>query len=146
MSWPCVLSFRRDLCVIEDGPERAKLQGPLGTLSLSGLSPGMLDVMRTLVGEGATEDRLADLILRHGDTAHLARMYYELERWKRWRLVRYSLAMEGPPLATLEPISPSFRFGPQPVPADARYVLSRFAFCRRVEGELVIESPLGHAR
>lgn len=146
MSWPYVLSFRRDLRVIEDGPERVTLQGPLGTQALSGLSPGMLDVMRTLAGDGATEDQLADLMLRHGDAADLARMYYQLERWKRWRLVRFSLVVEGPPLAILEAISPSFHFGPQPVAADARYVLSRFALCRRVEGELVLESPLAHAR
>jgi oxazoline/thiazoline dehydrogenase len=146
MSWPFVLSFRRDVRVVEEGPERAKVQAPLGTQSLSGLSPAMVAVLRALAGDGATEDQLTDLVMQDGDTADLARLYYQLERWRRWRLVRYSLVVEGPPLATLEPISPYFRFDPAPVAADARYVLSRFAFCRRVEGELVLESPLAHAR
>jgi oxazoline/thiazoline dehydrogenase len=146
MSWPYVLSFRRDVSVVEEGPERAKVRAPLGTQTLSGLSPGMLTVLQTLAGDGATEAQLTDLVMRDRDTAGLARLYYELERWQRWRLVRYSLVVEGPPVATLEPISPYFRFDPEPVAADARYVLSRFAFCRRDDGELVLESPLAHAR
>jgi SagB-type dehydrogenase family enzyme len=146
MSWPYVLSFRRDVSVVEEGEERANLRAPLGTQALSGLSPAMLDVLRALAGDGATENQLADLLIQHGDTTDLARLYYELERWKRWRLVRYSLVVEGPPVATVEPISPSFRFGPEQVAADARYVLSRFAYCRRGAGELVLESPLSHAR
>jgi len=146
MSLPYVLSFRRDVSVVEEDPERAKLLAPLGTQSLSGLSPALLDAMRTLAGDGATEDQLADMMIRDGDTTDLARLYYELERWKGWRLIRYSLVMEGPPLATVEPISTYFRFDPKPVAADGRYVLSRFAFCRRDADELVLESPLAHAR
>jgi oxazoline/thiazoline dehydrogenase len=146
MSWPYVLSFRRDVSLVDAGPERATLRTPLATQALSGLSPALLEILRILAGDGATEDRLADLVMRDGDAADLARLYYELERWKRWRLVRYSLVVEGPPLATVEPISPYFRFGPEAVAADARYVLSRFAFCRRGAGELLLESPLAHAR
>jgi SagB-type dehydrogenase family enzyme len=56
------------------------------------------------------------------------------------------LIIGGKLFATLVPISPNFRFRSGIIKPKVRYVLSRFAFCRRSGSDLIIESPLSHAQ
>ena len=48
-------------------------------------------------------------------------------------------------LATLVPTSPKFKFKSNCIKPSQRYVLSRFAYCHRIDDEWILESPLGHA-
>jgi SagB-type dehydrogenase family enzyme len=48
-------------------------------------------------------------------------------------------------LATLVPTSPKFRFKSNCIQSQQRFVLSRFAYCHRIEDEWILESPLSHA-
>src|SRR5262249_40977773 len=76
----------------------------------------------------------------------LSRFYYFLAEFKRRLMLCYCVATDAGPLATLVPASFNFEFSPETPPPGATAALSRFAFCRRREGNLVVESPRGHAR
>jgi oxazoline/thiazoline dehydrogenase len=76
--------------------------------------------------------------------ADLARLYYALDEIERKGFVRYSVAHRGRALATLEPVAPAFHL--KDISVDGQFLLSRFAFLRRVDDEMMMESPLGHAR
>jgi hypothetical protein len=61
---------------------------------------------------------------------------------KKWLWLH--LAPGGRKLATLEPLSAAFTLCDAPV--QGYYRLSRFACLRRLNREMVLESPLGHGR
>lgn len=61
-------------------------------------------------------------------------------------LLSYGLTQDGQPLATLEPMTPSFSLAAPVADPAVRYRLSRFATLRRDDEEGLIECPLGHAR
>lgn len=48
-------------------------------------------------------------------------------------------------LASIVPTSPKFRLKRNCIHAQKSYVLSRFAYCHRIEDEWILESPLAHA-
>src|SRR5262245_51752852 len=48
-------------------------------------------------------------------------------------------------IATIVPTSYLFQFNSNCVQKDRQYVLSRFAYCHRIEDEWILESPLSHA-
>jgi SagB-type dehydrogenase family enzyme len=52
----------------------------------------------------------------------------------------------GQKVATLTPTSPGFVFANPAIISERQYVLSRFAYTRREGAEMVLESPLAHAR
>lgn len=79
-----------------------------------------------------------------GRVADRARLYFALDKIERKGFVRYTVAQSGRPLATLEPIAPAFRL--EEISADGKYLLSRFACLRRLDDNMMVESPLGHAR
>lgn len=53
---------------------------------------------------------------------------------------------DGVPIATLVPISRAFAAAPHDLEAARRYELSRFAYTRAEGGNVLVESPLAHAR
>ncbi|TXT39621.1 MAG: hypothetical protein FD135_2053 [Comamonadaceae bacterium] len=87
---------------------------------------------------------LCEAALHHAPEADLARLYYLLTLAVNKALLRYTVAYQGQPLATLEPLAAAFQFAP--VEATQRYQLSRFACLRREGSDTVLECPLGHAR
>lgn len=137
------LSFRKDVRV-EHSEGRSKLHTPFTVQTLRSPDRGLRAVLDHLCGEGGTADELADLVqARGGDLAHF---YYRLGQWKNWRLLRYTLVAAGAPLLTIEPMGQEECPTLQPVAPDTVLTVSRFAFCRAFDGELVLESPLAHAR
>jgi oxazoline/thiazoline dehydrogenase len=48
-------------------------------------------------------------------------------------------------LATLVPTSRKFKFKSNRIQPQQRFVLSRFAYCHRIDDEWILESPLSHA-
>jgi SagB-type dehydrogenase family enzyme len=145
MTPPLLLTFRKDVSVVRDGPDAVLVQAPLGTQRLRGISPSLVEAILTLGGEGATEDGLADLVAA-SDGAALARLYYELNRWKSWQIVRYTVGEGGRPVVSVEPISYDFRLNTTPPAPKMPVALSKFAFLRRYQNELIVESPLSKAR
>jgi SagB-type dehydrogenase family enzyme len=128
-----------------DGEEALVVQGPGGRVSVQRVAPVLRDALRRLDTPGEDEDRLADLV-RGADNGSLARWHYYLECLSRRGLLCQSAHANGTRLATLLAVSASFVPRPAQVVAGRRYVLSRFAYLRSEGGELVLESPLAHAR
>jgi SagB-type dehydrogenase family enzyme len=78
------------------------------------------------------------------DGAGLARLYFALSEIERKGFLRYTITERGRALATLEPVAPVFRL--KDISIDGKFLLSRFACLRRVGSNMMVESPLGHAR
>jgi SagB-type dehydrogenase family enzyme len=109
------------------------------------LSDSMQAALERLVYPGDTVRHLTDLITRSGVPGELARFTHDLRRLAGRGLLWIAVHSEDGPLVTLEPTSPMFDPTDRYVP-DGRYVLSRFAYVRRVGDKLVLESPLSAAR
>lgn len=87
---------------------------------------------------------LCEAVQSHAPGGDLARLYYLLTLAANKALLRYTVAYQGQPLASLEPLAAVFQF--EPLAATQRYQLSRFACLRREGLDTVVECPLGHAR
>ncbi len=95
---------------------------------------------------GHTETELLELAARIGGPGGAARSAAALHRLGRRAVVVRVLEVGGDPLATLASTSRRFTFAPPPQHLDRPLVLSRFAYLRALDGELVLESPRAHAR
>lgn len=115
-------------------------------ITLGGVTSALLDAIRVLRSAGAPRDRLLDSVVAddgHGAAAGLERY---LKAFDESSLLRYTLLCRGRPLLTYSPITTHHRGPAAAGVGDRRFVLSRFAFLRRIGGSLVLESPLSHAR
>ncbi len=110
------------------------------------VSAGLRAVVQQLTGAGATRDALRDLVWHHDGADGLTQLYYVLEQWAVAGVLCQTLVTEGQPLITWVPLAPNVPFGLDPVNATHAYILSRFVYCRRDGGHLVLESPLAHAQ
>lgn len=141
-----VLSLQPDVRATEDPDGDIRLEWPGGRITVARPGAGLAASIRLLTDGGATEDVLSEVAAREDGVREIARLYYHLARWEQLGLTRHALAVDGETLATLEPVSPAFTFQARETRPDTRYVLSRFAYCRRDGGRLVLESPRAGAR
>jgi SagB-type dehydrogenase family enzyme len=147
MSHAYVLSFIQGTAIEKPSVDRIVIQMPItSTKCTLDVSPALCQVIDLLSSTGGTEDELADLVQRVDGTGSLAPFYYYLSFLAAHRVIRYSVVLEGQPLANLIPISVLFTFSPETVDPSSKYVLSRFAYLRREGDYLVLESPLAHSR
>lgn len=91
---------------------------------------------------GATEREIARLVSRI--PAELSRFYYFLDHARHENLIHYALVVDSRTIATVEPLTGSFAFKTAPLPRTP--LLSRFAYLRRVDDSMLLESPLSEAR
>jgi len=147
-----VLSFKKNISVIEQEGDRVVVQSPRVrgnipqyTLNLEQISSGLLAAIRTLAADGATEEELSDLVLQTDGVSELPKFYYYLQKFINLGTICHTVLCEGFPLATRVPISPSDQFQFTEAAIDQKYSLSRFAYCRKDQEQLVLESPLSHA-
>jgi SagB-type dehydrogenase family enzyme len=108
------------------------------------LPGGARAALQRLGTTGEAEDCLAESVLQTDGAAALAKWCYYLRRLAQRGLVQFSAGVDRRRLATLTPTSPVYPSCE--IAPHRRYVLSRFAYMRRVGGESVLESPLAHAR
>ena len=146
MACSLVLSFRRDLSIVELSEEQAQITSAFGKVTVSDLTPGRWAVLRALAGAGATKDELSDMVFERDGAFALPAFYFDLGRWERLTLLCTSLVCGGRRLLTLTSMTQAFQLDPAPAEAGTRYQLSRFAYTRRNGAELVLESPLSLAR
>jgi SagB-type dehydrogenase family enzyme len=110
------------------------------------VAPGLRAALEHLTDRGACEDRLTETVREADGLGGLPSLYYILQRLTQRGLLLRAVQLDGNRLATLTPISAYLEFVNQPLAPDRRYVLSRFTYVHRLGGEMVIESPLSHAR
>jgi SagB-type dehydrogenase family enzyme len=114
---------------------------PFGTVALRGLPPGVVSLLRELPGTLAGRDDLAERLLAAGGSSHdAAVLYLTLSR------LHPVLVHAVEPLLRVVPIARNARFHLPSLAPEDTVRLSRFAFVRRSEQGLVLESPLSQHR
>jgi len=105
--------------------------------------PSVLDAIQRLAEREYSEAELMALVGDEDQT----RLYYALNQLHQMCLVWYTLYDEaGQALATFRPYSPDFAPKRVRLADDLPLGLSRFALCRRLEEETILECPLATAQ
>lgn len=153
MSLPFILSFRKDITVTEESRDSLMIQSPRikgnlpqYTLNLEQVSPGLLSAINILSTAGGTEENLSDSVLQSDGFERLATFYYYLNQFIQLGWICHTVVGDGFPIATRVPIYPFKQFQVQPATVEQRYTLSRFAYCHKQDNQLILESPLSHAK
>lgn len=141
-----LLSLRPPATLVPVGGREAPLRVrlPNATLDFPSLSPHVARALRRLP-RGASDHQFAKMVAADGDDA-LASWYYCLGEIERLGGIVYEVFHGKRPLARAVVMSPYFRAGTGVVLQEQRWLLSRFAFLRRSDSRLVLESPLSCAR
>jgi SagB-type dehydrogenase family enzyme len=137
------IAWHEGITVVRDGEDLA-LESHLGSVRLRRVPNGVAEALTWLAQGAFTVDELSDHVLTTDGPEQLHRLYFHVNELAARGLLRHSVHADGAPLATLEAVSRYHRFEQLDVAGD--FVLSRFALLRRDGAQLVIESPLGHAR
>jgi SagB-type dehydrogenase family enzyme len=132
--------------VIECAPGLTRFKSPLFELTLPALSTSLSDAVDLLRGSGATSLHLERMAQAAGGEMEVLRLEGMLGALDRAAMLCRTAGPLDNPWATLTPSTQDFRFLSQPAPAGICFRLSRFAVVRRAECEMILESPLSHAR
>jgi SagB-type dehydrogenase family enzyme len=141
-----VLSLREGTTVASGGEGGLSITAAHSRIALRQLTPGTAAALRQLTPPGEAQGRLAASVLNAEGAEGLARWYYHLQELARRGFLLFSVREDNRCLATLEPIAPGFSFPCGGGLGDRPYVLSRFAYLRRLGEEMVVESPRSFAR
>jgi oxazoline/thiazoline dehydrogenase len=139
-----LLTFKRSIHVTSDGCDALIISESGQVLRVHDPAPWARDILNNLARNSMTEDELIESAIAFGCNINPAQICYILEAIERRGLLKYTFAPEGSAVATLEPLSRAFRF--KEVNTDGTFRLSRFAYMRRLDANVVFESPLSHAR
>lgn len=143
-SW--LLSLREGATLTPGDADELLLESGSRRIACRHLSPALRSALVQLrTPSGAQEDWLADHVLQDGPE-QLGRLYYYLQYFDRAGLLQRSAHVTGERLATLVPTVTQFHYGARDVTPDCPYLLSRFAYTRRLGEELVLESPRARSR
>jgi SagB-type dehydrogenase family enzyme len=139
------VSFIEGISAQEDADGALLLVGASGTLRLRPLTPAQKTALLALAAGESTEQELGQSVLVHEGMSAFSQFLYHYRQFVHLGLIQHTASCDGVRLATCVPLTPAFRFNLRELKAE-RYVLSRFAYCRKADGNLVIETPLEHAR
>jgi SagB-type dehydrogenase family enzyme len=141
-----LLSIREDISVEIGAEGEIVFQSLNARVAFKHVSAAIRAAVQQLLIPGAREDRLTDTFVQVAGAGELPRLYFYLQRLTQLCALCRSAQADEMRLATVTPISGSFVFHERKVLAGIRYVISKFAYMRRLDGKLVAESPLVHAR
>jgi SagB-type dehydrogenase family enzyme len=110
------------------------------------VGPGTTRALQRLAVSGGQEDELVECVRQLDGNGALPKFYHYLDRLTFHRLLLRSVRNGTQPFATLAPVSNRFVFPYRDAADGQRYTLSRFCYIRREGRQLVLESPLSHAR
>lgn len=139
-----LIAFKGGITFREESGDLA-LTGPNGrVIRLVEPAVALRSLVHNLVQGQMTAETLCDAAIQEDPEVALARLYYALSTFENAGFISYTLAANGRHLATLEPVLPGFVW--HSTTGAERYRLSRFAFQRRLDNGIVLETPLGHGR
>lgn len=141
-----LLSFRSNVSLLEESAKEVFVSSPLATLKLSDLTPGLLNAIKTLAANGTTEENFREIVVQTDGKLALPKFYSYLKKFIDWGMVSHTLIEDENPIATIVPISRYFQFHLKELKSEQKYVLSRFAYCRKYQEQLVLESPLSYVQ
>jgi len=140
-----LLHFREGVSLVTKEGRTHLASASQTLLPLTPQSPAVLETLEGLHAEGATEAELVAKVARKAGALEVATFLLLLRRLQEHGFLSFSLR-NGSPFASLHPSSPWFRPGRAELDPERAYVLSRFAYQRRLGQHLVLESPRCHAR
>lgn len=144
MTHPYLLKLRRAVRLVSEDDDLLLACADGRGLRSRRPGAGIRAFLQGLALGGQTAEQLVERATAAEAHVDTSRLYFLLDSLDGKGFLNYTLAAAGEPLATLEPISPAFRFAG--AASAGTWRLSRFA-CLRREGEAMLaESPLGHAR
>lgn len=146
MPYPYTLSFNNKVTVNKEKGDIVFINSRHSALKLKDATPGLTAVVDSLSDKGDTEDRLCDVFINEDGPSDLGKFYYYLSKLSEKGLLCRTVKHEGHRIATLAPISQYFQFNEMEIGNDTKYCLSRFAYTHKDNGEMVLESPLGHSK
>lgn len=142
-----ILSFRKDISLIEPlGVEQLILQSPDRKLTFNQVNSGVRTALKTLCTNGCGAKQLSKLVQQSDGSYEMLRFYYLMQKFDNLGWLRRSVLADGLPIATAIPIAPEYKFSATDGSQKPKYILSRFAYCHRIEGQMVLESPLSQAQ
>ncbi|MFP4322560.1 MAG: hypothetical protein ACLFTK_08915, partial [Anaerolineales bacterium] len=140
------LSFKDDVTLTENGPDRLQLKTSISRTELTDLSAGAMAVLHALADGGLTDPGMRALVAEHDGPSGMFKFFQIFPRLVSAGAVCYTLHHDDAPLLTLVPASPYFRRNKDEIPPDARFQLSRFAYVHLENGQILLESARGFAR
>jgi SagB-type dehydrogenase family enzyme len=146
MATSLFLSLAEGAALAPDGDGQVVVRANGTSAALKRVTPGLREALERLGQGGGYEAKLVERIDQVDQLAGVSLFYYCLEQLSRRGLLLRSASSSGQRLATLVPTSASFRYCGRGTTADQAYVLSRFAYLHTQEGQMLLESPLAHAR
>ncbi|RPJ03110.1 MAG: SagB/ThcOx family dehydrogenase [Chloroflexi bacterium] len=143
------LSLRPGISLHEQADQltlEAPLVSPPSTsATFKKLSPTLMSVVKQLLDGPSSEQDLAAQVLTADGFPGLAKFNIIVSQMAGRAMLCHTVWADDAPLFTIVPIAIFYRFEPDKLKPDGRYVLSRFTLCRRDNGTMILESPLGYA-
>lgn len=122
---------------LRDGPAGVRVgRGEVPPVALQPPSPALADTLAA-IGGGLAEAELSTRL----DLTELARFHYTVGRLVAAGLVALDILHRGQRLATLIPRRRDFALPTRPLVAGGELTLSRFAYLRRIDAEMVLAAP-----
>lgn len=146
-----LLSLKPDISLRECSEERLSLYAPFvslpdTSLTLKKPSPSVLSSIDQLLNGKIDERELSTQVLQADGVGGLHKFNLFLRKMAERGMLCYSVGLDHEPWASLIPLTTYFRFAPDLVDPERKYVLSRFAHCRRDQDDMVLETPLSYAQ
>lgn len=142
--FPYQLALARSVTPKADGDDLVLSAYARNALRLRQPDAAKRHLVALLSQGGLSAADLCEAVLLYDPRADLAPLYYLLTLAASKAFLRYTVAHQGRPFATLEPLAGAFYF--EHIAATQRYQVSRFACLRRQGSDTVLECPLGHAQ
>ncbi len=144
------LSLRPDVSLKEQTADQLTLEAPLvsppnTTATFKKLSPTLISAIKQLLDGPSSEQDLSAQVLTADGFPGLAKLNTILSHMAGRAMLCHTVWVDDSPLLTITPIAIYYRFDPDKLNLDARYVLSRFALFRRDKGQMIMETPLAFA-
>jgi SagB-type dehydrogenase family enzyme len=141
-----LLSWRDGVTFDDDGAGELRLHGPTSQIVFKNLTQATRTVLQLLTAPGCNEEQLAELILDEGGSIALAGYYRRLDELAQRGFLCMAVWIDDKRILTLLPIGSTFTLLRSAALAETPLQLSRFAYLHRAGNNLILESPLAHAR
>lgn len=116
-----------------------------GQLTLKPVGKGVTLAIEKLKQGGLEYEELAQIVLENDGLVEVIRFQSHLKKMDRLAILQRTIFLDNQPLLTFIPRSFDFVFDETTIETSQFYILSRFAYWHRVQNQLVVESPTGHA-
>lgn len=110
------------------------------------MTEGLYDIFELMRGKGESVSFMIGKAMLTDGMAGLGKLRYYLKMLGQNGFLKYRLEIGDTPFASLLPLVPYFRYEESRAAKDTPYVISRFAYCRQEDGEMLMKSPLSHGK